>query len=74
MLENDKHFKIRFVNRLDMDTSGLLAVAKNSHCQDDLQSQMLENSVIKKYLAIVKGIVQEEGGNRESAHRTGAGG
>lgn len=62
MLENQKHFKIRFINRLDMDTSGLLAVAKNSHCQDDLQNQMLENRVIKKYLAVVKGIVREEEG------------
>lgn len=62
MLENGKHFKIRFINRLDMDTSGLLAVAKNSHCQDDLQNQMLENRVIKKYLALVKGIVQQDSG------------
>ena len=64
MLENGKHFKIRFINRLDMDTSGLLAVAKNSHCQDDLQNQMLENSVIKKYLAVVRGIVGEESGTK----------
>ena len=27
-------FKIRFVNRLDRDTSGLLLVAKNAYCQN----------------------------------------
>lgn len=62
MLTNHKHFKIRFINRLDMDTSGLLAVAKNSHCQDDLSKQMSENSVVKKYTAVVKGLMEEEEG------------
>lgn len=62
MLNNDKHFKIRFINRLDMDTSGLLAVAKNSHCQDDMSKQMSENGVTKKYVAVVKGILTEDEG------------
>ena len=62
ILKNDKHFKIRFINRLDMDTSGLLAVAKNSHCQDDMSKQMSDNKVTKKYIAIVKGIITEEEG------------
>ncbi len=62
MIENNKNFKIRFINRLDMDTSGLLAVAKNSHCQDDLSKQMGENKVLKKYVAVVKGILEEEEG------------
>jgi len=62
MLENQKHFKIRFINRLDMDTSGLLAIAKNSHCQDDMSKQMSENGVIKKYVAVVRGIIAEDEG------------
>ncbi len=62
MLENQKHFKIRFINRLDMDTSGLLAIAKNSHCQDDMSRQMSENRVTKKYVAVVKGVIAEEEG------------
>ncbi len=62
MLENNKHFKIRFVNRLDMDTSGLLAIAKNSHCQDDLSKQMSGNGMMKKYAAVVKGIIAEDEG------------
>ena len=27
------NYKIRFVNRLDRDTSGLVMIAKNAHCQ-----------------------------------------
>jgi 23S rRNA pseudouridine1911/1915/1917 synthase len=62
MIKQDKHFKIRFINRLDMDTSGLLVVAKNSHSQDDFSKQMSENAVIKKYIAIVKGVMEEDEG------------
>ena len=54
-------YKPRFVNRLDMYTSGLMIVAKNSHCQDFLSKQMAENKVVKKYLAIVHGVVLKAG-------------
>ena len=57
-----KPFKIRFVNRLDMDTSGLLVVAKNAYCQNDYTRQMKENLVQKRYLAIVKGILENDHG------------
>lgn len=62
MLDSKQSFKIRFINRLDMDTSGLLVVAKNSHVQDDFTKQMALNKVEKKYIAIVKGIVKEDEG------------
>lgn len=55
-------WKIRFVNRLDMDTSGLLLVAKNSYCQNDITNQMRKNLIHKKYIAIVKGNIDEESG------------
>ncbi|MCL1982870.1 MAG: RluA family pseudouridine synthase [Clostridiales bacterium] len=55
-------FKIRFVNRLDMDTSGILVVAKNAHCQKEIVRQMGEHKVEKKYLAVVCGIVPSECG------------
>ena len=45
-------WKIRFVNRLDMDTSGLLIVAKNAYCQNDLTLQMKKNHLKKTYIAI----------------------
>jgi len=57
---NSKEFKIRFINRLDMDTSGVLAIAKNSHSQDAVVKQMKLNLVEKKYLAVVKGIIEED--------------
>jgi 23S rRNA pseudouridine1911/1915/1917 synthase len=47
--------KIRPINRLDRDTSGLTLFAKNSHMQDQLVRQMKENRVLKEYLGIVHG-------------------
>ena len=60
MEDTDQVFKIRFVNRLDMDTTGLLIVAKNSHSQDDLTKQMKANTTEKRYIAVVNGIVAED--------------
>ena len=48
----------RFYNRLDMNTSGLIIITKNSFSQAFLQNI---SSIEKKYTAIVEGIVQEEG-------------
>lgn len=62
MLDTDQSFKIRFINRLDMNTSGLLAVAKNSHSQDEFTKQMKLNKVEKRYVAIVKGILENDHG------------
>lgn len=62
MLDTHQNFKIRFINRLDMDTSGLLVVAKNSHSQDDFTKQMKENKVAKRYVALVKGTLPQDSG------------
>jgi len=62
MLDTNQSFKIRFINRLDMDTSGLLFIAKNAHCQKEIIKQMNENRTTKKYLAIVCGIISENTG------------
>ena len=62
MQETGDEFKIRFVNRLDMDTSGLLIVARNSYSQNDITSQMRKNMVHKKYIAILNGIIEEDEG------------
>ncbi len=61
MEQTGEIFKPRFVNRLDMNTSGLLIVAKNAHCQDFLSHEMAAGRVEKQYLAIVHGIVEEPG-------------
>lgn len=54
--------KIRIVNRLDMDTSGLLIIAKSQYIDQQLSLQFKEQRVIKKYLALVEGIILEENG------------
>ena len=62
MIDTNQSFKIRFVNRLDRDTSGLLIVAKNSYSQEELTKQMKQNIVKKRYNAVVKGIIEEDSG------------
>lgn len=59
--EKGDSFKLRFVNRLDMFTSGLIIVAKNAHAQDAISLQMKENRVTKIYKAIVHGVIDEDG-------------
>jgi 23S rRNA pseudouridine1911/1915/1917 synthase len=60
MDDHHESWKIRFVNRLDMDTTGLLIVGKNSHAQDELIRQMQKNRLHKTYCAIVSGIIEED--------------
>ena len=47
--------KIRPVNRLDKDTSGIVIFAKNEYIQECLIRQMKSKQFIKKYLAVVNG-------------------
>ncbi len=42
--------------RLDRDTSGLVAVAKNAHA-----ARLLQNSINKVYFAVAEGIIQQDG-------------
>ena len=60
MQQTDQVFKVRFANRIDMDTTGIIIVAKNANAQNDLSNQMRHNSVIKKYIALVEGCVEED--------------
>ena len=62
MLDENDNYKIRFVNRLDRDTSGLVVVARNSHCQDAMIKAMKSGRVEKRYLAVVHGNIAEESG------------
>ena len=47
--------KVRFLNRLDRDTSGLVVVAKHGLAQHFYQMQMDENRLEKWYRAMVQG-------------------
>ena len=46
--------KIRIVNRLDRDTSGIVIFAKNEYIQESLICQMKEHIFKKEYIAIVE--------------------
>jgi len=47
--------KIRFINRLDRDTTGVVAIAKNKYVHHYVQKQMNAGSVKKVYYAFVNG-------------------
>lgn len=51
--KNNLKRKIRFINRLDMDTSGILIIAKNAYAHQFLAKQFENDQVTKQYLAIV---------------------
>jgi 23S rRNA pseudouridine1911/1915/1917 synthase len=51
------------VHRLDRDTSGLLLVARNVRAQAALIDQMKRHEVIKRYLALVQGVVALDKGS-----------
>ena len=53
------------VHRIDKDTSGLLAVAKNDEAQLKLARQFFEHSIERRYQAIVWGDLCEEAGTVE---------
>ncbi len=54
--------KIRPVNRLDRNTSGLVIFAKNEYVQEFLIKQMQNNTFSKEYLAILEGILNKKKG------------
>ena len=47
------------VHRLDKDTSGLLIIAKNDQAHINMSKQIQDRKVIKKYIALVKGVIGE---------------
>lgn len=49
--------KIRIVNRLDRNTSGLVIFAKNEYIQECLIKQMKTKELKKEYLAIIQGVL-----------------
>lgn len=54
--------KIRPVNRLDLNTSGLVVFAKCEYIQECLINQMKNNQFKKEYLAVCNGIFNEKFG------------
>lgn len=54
--------KIRPVNRIDKDTSGIVIFAKNEYIQECLVKQMKSNNFVKKYIAVVEGHLDSKSG------------
>lgn len=58
--ENGIKRKVRFLNRLDRDTTGCIAIAKSGLAQSLYQQQMDDNAFEKWYMATVEGIVEAD--------------
>lgn len=54
--------KVRAVNRIDLNTSGLVLFAKNEYIQECLIKQMADSSFKKIYLAVVSGKLSNKKG------------
>lgn len=61
-VESGQNCIVRLVSRLDMNTSGLIIIAKNQFSHGMLSKEMSENKVEKRYLAIVHGCMKEKQG------------
>lgn len=58
---NLKH-KVRLVNRLDKDTSGIVVFAKNAYIHECLIEEMRNKKFYKEYVAIVDGVLKTTSG------------
>lgn len=57
-----ERFRFRPIHRLDQETSGVLAIAKNPYVHQHVSEQMIAGTVDKKYIALVHGSpVPEQG-------------
>lgn len=56
----EKSFTPAIVNRLDLNTSGLVIACKNSHSLRSLSKAIKEKKITKKYRTIVKGTLNSE--------------
>ena len=53
-------FRRGILHRLDRNTSGLLMIAKNNNAHTWLVDNMKQGNIEKKYLTIVKGVINED--------------
>ena len=60
MADSGQSFKVRFANRIDMDTTGIIIVCKNANAQNELSNQMRHNTVVKRYIALVEGDISND--------------
>ncbi len=58
----DEYPEAQVVHRLDMDTSGLVMMARNREVQRNLSLLFQDRRIIKHYIALVEGQVQQDNG------------
>ena len=66
--------KIRPVNRIDTDTTGIVIFAKNEYIQENFIRQMKQNTFKKYYITIVEGFLKNKKGciNKPIARKQGS--
>ena len=52
--------QVRYIHRIDKDTSGLLIVAKTNEAHEFLSEQLKERKALRKYQCIVNGNIKED--------------
>lgn len=50
------------VHRIDRDTTGSVIACKNDHAHNEIARQLKEHTIVRKYQAIVHGVIKEEQG------------
>lgn len=58
--EKGERVRFRPIHRLDQETSGVLAIAKNPYAHQHISEQMIAKKVDKRYSAIVHGSVEAD--------------
>jgi len=61
LLQNDGRAYIGVIHRLDRNVGGTMVYAKNKQAAAKLSAMVSEHRMIKEYLAVVEGEVEEEG-------------
>ena len=59
-------FRPGIVHRIDMDTSGLIAIAKNDEAHKFLSEQLKDHSMARTYLCLTRGIFESKRGRIET--------
>lgn len=54
------------VHRIDRDTTGSVIACKNNHAHNEIARQLKEHSIVRKYQAIVHGVLKEDQGTVHS--------
>jgi 23S rRNA pseudouridine1911/1915/1917 synthase len=57
IMREDSELRPGIIHRLDKDTSGLIIIARNAGAHMALVNQMKRHEIVKRYLALVEGIV-----------------